>query len=375
MALRGILLLGEKVLRDPGVEVEAFDDELRALVADLLETMYFAEGIGLAAPQIGVSLRVCVLDLRDEDNPEAGRWVFVNPVIVESSDDEEKAPEGCLSIPEMEEVVTRPARVTVRGFDAEGTGHRGRGGRVVVACAPARDRPPGRGSFHRPAQSVQAARAPQEVEEKPTGGGEGVRILFWGTPEFAVPSLRALGEEGHDIVGVVTQPDRPAGRGRELRASAVKQEALDASFRILEPQSARSGDFFEEIDGLGADLSVVVAYGQILSLEVLNLPPMGSLNLHASLLPVLRGAAPINWSILQGDTVTGVTVMRMVEQMDAGPILFQTEEPIAPDETATDLRMRLSEIGGRGPGGGAHALGGGCHRGAGTGRVAGDLRA
>ena len=120
MALRGILLLGEKVLRDPGVEVEAFDDELRALVADLLETMYFAEGIGLAAPQIGVSLRVCVLDLRDEDNPEAGRWVFVNPVIVESSDDEEKAPEGCLSIPEMEEVVTRPARVTVRGFDAEG---------------------------------------------------------------------------------------------------------------------------------------------------------------------------------------------------------------------------------------------------------------
>ena len=172
-----------------------------------------------------------------------------------------------------------------------------------------------------------------------------MRILFWGTPEFAVPSLRALGEEGHDIVGVVTQPDRPAGRGRELRASAVKQEALDASFRILEPQSARSGDFFEEIDGLGADLSVVVAYGQILSLEVLNLPPMGSLNLHASLLPVLRGAAPINWSILQGDTVTGVTVMRMVEQMDAGPILFQTEEPIAPDETATDLRMRLSEIG------------------------------
>ena len=114
------MLLGEKVLRVPGVEVDAFDDELRALVADLLETMYYAEGIGLAAPQIGVSLRVCVLDLRDEDNPEGGRWVFVNPLIVESSDEEEKAPEGCLSIPEMEDVVTRSARVTVRGFDAEG---------------------------------------------------------------------------------------------------------------------------------------------------------------------------------------------------------------------------------------------------------------
>jgi len=120
MAVRRILLLGEKVLREPGVEVEAFDDELRALVEDMLETMYFAEGIGLAAPQVGVSLRVCVLDLRDEDDPEGGRWVLVNPVIVESSAEEGKAPEGCLSIPEMEDVVTRAARVKVRGFDAEG---------------------------------------------------------------------------------------------------------------------------------------------------------------------------------------------------------------------------------------------------------------
>jgi peptide deformylase len=120
MAVRRIALLGEEVLREPGVEVQAFDDELRKLVEDMLETMYFAEGIGLAAPQIGVSQRVCVLDLRDEDHPDAGRWVFVNPVIVESSDEEDKKPEGCLSIPEMEEVVTRPARVTVRGFDVEG---------------------------------------------------------------------------------------------------------------------------------------------------------------------------------------------------------------------------------------------------------------
>ena len=172
-----------------------------------------------------------------------------------------------------------------------------------------------------------------------------MKILFWGTPEFAVPSLRALSEEGHDIVGVVTQPDRPAGRGRELRASAVKTETLDQSLRVLEPESARGDDFVQEIAGLRADLSVVVAYGQILSREVLDVPALGSVNLHASLLPALRGAAPINWSIVRGDTVTGVTVMRMVEQMDAGPILFQTEEPIDPEETASDLRMRLSEIG------------------------------
>ncbi len=120
MAVRRIVLLGEEVLREPGVEVEAFDAELRALVEDMLETMYYAEGIGLAAPQVGISLRVCVLDLREEDDPEAGRWVFVNPVIVESSDEVDKAPEGCLSIPEMEDVVTRPVRVTVRGFDVDG---------------------------------------------------------------------------------------------------------------------------------------------------------------------------------------------------------------------------------------------------------------
>ncbi len=172
-----------------------------------------------------------------------------------------------------------------------------------------------------------------------------MKILFWGTPDFAVPALRALGEEGHDIVGVVTQPDRPAGRGRELRASAVKTEALDESFKVLEPESARADDFVQEIASLGADLSVVVAYGQILSREVLDVPAMGSVNLHASLLPELRGAAPINWAIVRGDTVTGVTVMRMVEQMDAGPILFQVEEPIGPEETASDLRMRLSEVG------------------------------
>jgi len=120
MAVRRIALLGEEVLRERGVEVEAFDDELRSLVSDMQATMYYAEGIGLAAPQIGVSLRVCVLDLRDEDDPPAGRWVLVNPVIVESSDEEDKAPEGCLSIPDMEDVVTRPARVTVQGLDAEG---------------------------------------------------------------------------------------------------------------------------------------------------------------------------------------------------------------------------------------------------------------
>ena len=171
-----------------------------------------------------------------------------------------------------------------------------------------------------------------------------MRIVFWGTPDFAVPALSALLGEAHDVVGVVTQPDRPAGRGRELRASPVKRVALDEGIPVLQPDRARGREFLSQLRDLAPELSVVIAYGQILRAEVLQLPVRGSINVHASLLPALRGAAPINWSIMNGDERTGVTVMRMVEKLDAGPILFQVAEPIGPDETAADLRLRLSEL-------------------------------
>ncbi|HSJ23790.1 MAG TPA: methionyl-tRNA formyltransferase [Longimicrobiales bacterium] len=172
-----------------------------------------------------------------------------------------------------------------------------------------------------------------------------MRVLFWGTPDFAVPTLRALLGEGHDVVGVVTQPDRPAGRGRALRPSAVKQVAVDEGLPVLQPERARGDEFLAAMRDLDPEMSVVVAYGQILRREVLDVPAEGSINVHASLLPALRGAAPINWAIRLGHQRTGVTIMRMVEAMDAGPILHQVEEPIAPTETASDLWTRLSELG------------------------------
>lgn len=172
-----------------------------------------------------------------------------------------------------------------------------------------------------------------------------MRVLFWGTPDFAVPSLRALLGEGHDVVGVVTQPDRPAGRGRSLRASPVKQYAHDEMLPVLQPDKARGAEFEDQLRALDPEISVVVAYGQILRREVLELPVAGSVNVHASLLPALRGAAPINWAIKLGHERTGVTIMRMVERLDAGPILHQVVEPIGPDETGSDLWSRLSEIG------------------------------
>lgn len=147
------------------------------------------------------------------------------------------------------------------------------------------------------------------------------------------------------MVGVVTQPDRPKGRGRNLAPSPVKEVALEEGLPVLTPEKPRGDEFLDEIRKLGPDLSVVVAYGHLLLPEVLALPPGGAINVHASLLPALRGAAPVNWAILRGMSTTGISIMRMVEAMDAGPVLFQVPEEIGPAETATELGTRLSEVG------------------------------
>ena len=172
-----------------------------------------------------------------------------------------------------------------------------------------------------------------------------MRILFWGTPDFAVPSLRALANDGVEIVGVVTQPDRPAGRGRRVKMSPVKEEALALGHEVLAPIRPQGQEFIEQITELRPNLSVVVAYGHILKPEILDLPPLGSVHVHASLLPQLRGAAPVNWAIIRGHEQTGVTVMRMVEAMDAGPIIHQLSEPISDEDSASELMSRLSELG------------------------------
>lgn len=173
-----------------------------------------------------------------------------------------------------------------------------------------------------------------------------MRILFWGTPDFATPPLRALTGEGMDVVAVVTQPDRPQGRSRsELVASPVKLVALEEGIPLLQPERPRGEEFLADVRALEPDLSVVVAYGHILPVELVELPPLGTLNIHASLLPRWRGAGPIQAAILAGDEETGVSVMRMVRKMDAGPVLLQVATPIPPDETGGELTLRLAELG------------------------------
>ena len=173
-----------------------------------------------------------------------------------------------------------------------------------------------------------------------------MRVLFWGTPEFAAPPLRALLGEGFDVVGVVTREDKPVGRSRsKLEASAVKQVALAEGLTVLQPAKPRGPEFLAQIAALAPDISIVVAYGHILPMDVINLPKRGTLNIHGSLLPLLRGAAPIQASIRDGFTRTGVTIMRMVPKLDAGPVMLQLETDILDDETGGELSLRLSELG------------------------------
>jgi len=173
-----------------------------------------------------------------------------------------------------------------------------------------------------------------------------MRIVFAGTPQFAVPSLEALLAWGQPVVAVYTQPDRPAGRGRKLTASPVKRVALAHRIPVMQPATLRSEEALETFARLKPDLLVVAAYGLILPGELLSIPALGAINVHASLLPRWRGAAPIQRAILAGDEETGVTIMKVVEQLDAGPMLLKKRIPIGPAETAGELHDRLAVLGG-----------------------------
>ncbi|WP_409970063.1 methionyl-tRNA formyltransferase [Bengtsoniella intestinalis] len=169
--------------------------------------------------------------------------------------------------------------------------------------------------------------------------------MFMGTPDFAVSSLKRLVEDGHTICGVFTQPDKPKNRGMKLTFSAVKEYALTQDLEVYQPLSMKTEDSLALLQGLKPDLTVVAAYGQILPQAVLDVAPLGSINVHSSLLPTYRGAAPINWAILDGLTTTGVTIMHMAKALDAGDIISTVETAIDPQETAPELTMRLAELG------------------------------
>ncbi|GMV36790.1 MAG: methionyl-tRNA formyltransferase [Fimbriimonadales bacterium] len=174
-----------------------------------------------------------------------------------------------------------------------------------------------------------------------------MRVLYFGTAPFAVPALRAIAHSNHELIGVVSQPDSPSGRGMRLRPSAVTEAARDLGIEALRPESCRSEQFLRQVTELRPDVLVVAAYGQIMPLSLLEAAPRGGINIHASLLPRWRGAAPIQRAIEHGDAVTGITIMQMDAGMDTGDILLQEETPIGEDENAGQLTERLAEMGAR----------------------------
>lgn len=174
-----------------------------------------------------------------------------------------------------------------------------------------------------------------------------MRIVFMGTPEFAIPSLEAILRSDNQVVGVVTQPDRPKGRGQQLVSPPVKLVAERTGIPILQPLKIRTPEFLQALSAWQPDLIAVAAYGRILPTPILRLPPMGCVNVHGSLLPKYRGAAPVQWAVINGETETGITTMLMDEGMDTGEMLLQERLEISPEDTAETLAPRLAELGGR----------------------------
>lgn len=172
-----------------------------------------------------------------------------------------------------------------------------------------------------------------------------MKVVYMGTPDFAVETLREIVRNGHEVLAVVTQPDRPKGRGKTLKPTPVKEAALEMGLAVYQYEDVKRSDFTEVLHQLKPDVIVVVAFGQMLSREILNLPPCGCLNVHASLLPKYRGAAPIQWAVVRGEKETGVTIMRMDEGLDTGDMLARKVCALSPDETGGSLFDKLSILG------------------------------
>lgn len=172
-----------------------------------------------------------------------------------------------------------------------------------------------------------------------------MRVVFMGTPDFAVPSLQSLIDRGHEVCGVFTQPDKPKGRGHKLQPPPVKIFALQNSIPVMQPPTLKDNGVQAELAALGPDVIVVVAYGKLLPTEVLGIPKMGCINVHGSLLPKYRGAAPVQWAVLNGEKTTGVTTMFMAEGLDTGDMLLKSETEIGPEETAGELFDHLKVLG------------------------------
>ena len=327
----------------------------------MIETMYAAKGIGLAATQVDVHQRVLVIDVSaGHDQPQ----VFINPEIL-SRDGLAPAQEGCLSLPGIYDKVERATHIRVRALGRDGEPFELEAEGLAAVCIQHEmDHLDGkvfvdylselkrqlirrRLEKERRLRSICArlARARRLSRRAVTAASRSLQLAFAGTPQFAVPALDALHASRHAVRAVFTQADRGAGRGQSVQASPVKQRALELGLPVHQPATFRSTDAQAALAASRPDVFVVVAYGLILPPAALEVPPLGCLNIHASLLPRWRGAAPVQRAILAGDTTTGVTIMRMEPGLDTGPVLAESRTQILAGDTAQSLAGRLADLG------------------------------
>ena len=376
MAVRDILILPDKRLRLKSEPVKAVDKPLRKLVDDMFETMYAAPGIGLAAIQIGVPQRVVTMDLAKKDDPQAPQ-VFINPEVTWKADEKSTYEEGCLSIPEYYEEVERPAAVRVKYLDLDGKPHEIEADRPARHLSAARDRPHQRRPVHRLHLQAQARHGDEAIQE----GGEEAASRPSRCPR--TKSLRIISANAHDrrcdLDKMVRMPHAPdlhgharfrgadAHRARGSRArdrgglyargqarrraawslqpTPVEREARRLGLPVLTPKTLKDEAAQAAFRAHKADAAVVVAYGLILPKPILDAPRLGCFNVHASLLPRWRGAAPINRAIMAGDAESGVTIMQMDEGLDTGAMAMAERMAIGADMTAGDLHDALARLG------------------------------
>jgi methionyl-tRNA formyltransferase len=315
-------------LRRPARRVRVISRSVLKLLDDMQETMRASSGVGLAATQVGVSRRVVVIDVGE------GLIELINPEIIAQSG-EEVAIEGCLSVPGLVGEVPRAVRVTVEALDRNGRPIWVEGEALLSrALQHELDHLDGVLFLDRAHSVVPVSDIPE------------LKVVFLGTPEFAVPSLNAI-QRHHQVAAVITQPDRAAGRKSQLCAPPVKVAAAGLGLDVWQPASCRDSQLWAALAELHPDVLVVVAYGQLLPQAMLDIPRLGAINAHASLLPKYRGAAPIQRAIMAGESETGVTTMYMDRRLDAGDIILQAAVPIPPDATGGSLHAQLASLSAR----------------------------
>lgn len=347
MAIRTIREMGDPVLNKVSKEVKELTPRTIELIDDMFETMYDACGVGLAAPQVGILKRIVVIDTTGEDP-----ICLINPRIVET-DGEQTGHEGCLSVPGKTGIVTRPNYVKVVALDEDMNEIEVEGTELLArALCHEIEHLDGHLYVEKVEGELMNMADLQDDDEEDYEQNRdnrkeccNLKIIYMGTPDFSVGALEAMIEAGHEITAVVTQPDKPKGRGKEMQMTPVKECALKHGIPVLQPVKIKTPEAIAELRQYEADAFVVAAFGQIISKEILEMPRYGCINIHASLLPKYRGAAPIQRVILDGETETGVTIMQMDEGIDTGDMLMKTVVPIDAKDTGETLHDKLAAAG------------------------------